>query len=113
MQRSLDRGADVLQQAAERLLEGSGDDPHLAGAASYAMVMLTGTVAGGWQMARAALAARRRLEQGAGGSDFYRAKIVTARFYAEHILPRAGAYGDAVFAGSDTIMALDEDQFLS
>ena len=52
--------------------------------------MLTGYVCGGWQMARAALAAQAGL---ASGEDegFYRAKIVTAVFYAQQILPKAGA----------------------
>ena len=53
---------------------------------------LWGIVAGGWQMARAALIAKARLDGGAEDFDFYRAKIGTARFYAEHILPQAHCY---------------------
>ena len=50
--------------------------------------MLAGNVVAGWQMARALLVAEARL---AAGDDaaFMRAKIATARFYAEHMLSKA------------------------
>ena len=51
---------------------------------------LFGTVAGGWLMARAALVAATKLET--PEADFYRAKKITARFYAEHVLPEAQVY---------------------
>ncbi len=70
--------------------------------------MLAGTVAGGWQLGVAALAAQRRLAAGADNADFLRAKLVTARFYAEQILPRAQMHAEAVQAGAQTIMAMDE-----
>ena len=38
-------------------------------------------------------------------------QLVLARFYAEHILPRAGAYGAALRAGSASLMALTPEQF--
>ena len=43
--------------------------------------------------------------------DFYRRKIVTARFYAEHYLPRSSGHFSSIRPGSGTIMALDEEQF--
>ena len=46
-----------------------------------------------------------------GNCDFLRAKLITARFYAEQILPRAQTHRDAVMAGSRTMMALDEAHF--
>jgi hypothetical protein len=73
-------------------------------------MMLTGYVCGGWQMARAALVARARLTGGEAG-DFYRAKIATARFYAEQILPKANALLTAVKSGASTALALEEEQF--
>ncbi len=49
----------------------------------------------------------------ATGEDvaFMDAKIVTARFYAEHILPRCAAQRDAVVNGADSVMALPVDAF--
>ena len=79
-------------------------------AASMSYLMLTGYVCGGWQMARAALVAQDKLEQGEDAS-FYGAKLITARFYAEQILPKAGALVQAIKSGGSSVMALNEEQF--
>ncbi len=47
------------------------------------------TVTGGWLMAKSALAAAGYLDKGEGDQTFYRAKIATARFYADQMLPQA------------------------
>jgi hypothetical protein len=39
------------------------------------------------------------------------AKLITARFYAEQIMPRSGAHLAMITAGSESIMALDESCF--
>jgi alkylation response protein AidB-like acyl-CoA dehydrogenase len=70
----------------------------IAGAVPY--LDLFGTVAGGWLLARSALAATRRLASGTGDPSFNRAKIGTARFYADHLLPRAAALIRAVQGGA-------------
>jgi len=70
-----------------------------------------GIVAGGWQMARAALAAEKKLSS--GDKKFYEAKIATARFYAEHVLVQAPGLRDTVVKGGTGVMALSEDQFLA
>jgi butyryl-CoA dehydrogenase len=69
------------------------------------------TFLGGWQMARAALIAEQKLQAGEGDAKFYRAKIGTARFFADHILSQASGYRTAIVAGSAGVMALSEDQF--
>lgn len=77
-------------------------------AGSVPYLMLAGNLMAGWQMARALLAAEREL---AAGRDeaFMRAKIATARFYADHILTRCGGWRDGIVAGHAPIadMALD------
>jgi hypothetical protein len=80
-----------------------------AGAVPF--LKLFGTVAGCWQMARAALIAKNRLDENNEDYDFYRAKIGTARFYAEHILPLAAAYKQEIVHGSSSVLALEEAQF--
>ncbi len=102
-------GTKHLQSATKWLLEQGPADPNTAGAASVNMLMLTGIVVGGWQMARAALA----ITKGASSSDaaFAESKLVTVRFYAEHIMPRAQALHDAATAGTSSVMALAEEQF--
>ena len=75
------------------------------------LLMLVGYVSGGWLMGASALKASALLASGGGDDSFLRAKLVTARFYCEHYLPRADACLGAVTAGSDSIMALTAEQF--
>jgi hypothetical protein len=64
-------------------------------------------------MARAALAASQQLAQSDEDEDedFYRAKIITAQFFTEHLLPRASAHLTIIKAGPDSVMALAEELF--
>jgi 3-(methylthio)propanoyl-CoA dehydrogenase len=103
-------GIQALEQATQWMLQTIGRDPDAALGASVNYMMLTGYVCGGWQMARAALVARARLNAGED-EDFCRAKIATARFYAEQILPKANALLTAVKSGASTALALEEEQF--
>jgi hypothetical protein len=97
-----------LEQAVNWLIANSADDPDLPGAASVNLLMLAGTVLGGWQMARSAIACAA---SGRYDAAFRDAKTRTARFYCQHILPRSAAYASAAMAGTDTIMAMQESQF--
>jgi acyl-CoA dehydrogenase len=87
-------------------------DPAVSFAGSVPFLKLMGIVAGGWQMARTALVAERRLAGGEGDLSFYEAKIDTARFYADHVLVQASALRSTVVNGAAAVMALPEDQFL-
>ena len=81
----------------------------LAGAVPF--LHLCGVVCGGWQMARAALVARRKLAAGEGDQDFLAAKIATARFFADQDLSRAPGLAEATLHAGASTMALTEDQF--
>jgi len=74
-------------------------------------LMQFGYLTGGWLMVRAALAAKAKLDAGEGDPSFLNGKLVTARFFCEHMLPRSQAHAIAVEAGSDSVMALENDQF--
>jgi acyl-CoA dehydrogenase len=106
---ALSNGADQLESATAWLLKEGPLDPNSAGSASVNLLMLTGLVVGGWQMARAALA----IINGAASDDtnFAAAKLVTVRFYAQHIMPEASGLADAAMAGADSVMALPDDSF--
>jgi alkylation response protein AidB-like acyl-CoA dehydrogenase len=105
----LDRGVATFERAGQWILEHpDGDEP---GAAAFNFMRLAGVVCGAWQLGRAALAAREHLDADRGDPAFWQAKLVTARFFAEHILPRADAALQAIEAGSESVMALGEDQF--
>jgi alkylation response protein AidB-like acyl-CoA dehydrogenase len=108
---ALQSGADSAQAASRWLLENARNDRNVAGAAGVNFLMLLGYVCGGWLMGRSALKAAERLEAGGGDESFLQAKIVTARFYCEHLLPRAGACLAAIQAGPDSMMALNVEQF--
>jgi len=69
------------------------------------------TVTGGWFMAKAALAAAGYLEKGEGDQAFYRAKIATARFYADQLLPQAYSYAETVKAGDVALAGAGEEIF--
>ncbi|MBA5605300.1 acyl-CoA dehydrogenase [Duganella sp. FT3S] len=80
-------------------------------AGSVLYLKLAGIVVAGWQMARAALIAKQKLDANEGDASFYQAKIVTARFFADHILSQASGLRSAIVEGSAGVLALTEDQF--
>ncbi len=69
------------------------------------------TVTGGWFMAKAALAAAGYLDKGEGDQAFYRAKIASARFYADQLLPQAYSYAETVKAGNAALVGLGDELF--
>ena len=72
---------------------------------------LASTVTGGWMMGKAALAASGYLASGEGDPVFYRNKIATARFYADHLLPQAAAFAETVTAGDAAIAGSGDKLF--
>ena len=84
--------------------------PNAVFAGSVPYLMLAGTVVAGWQMARALMAAEDLLAQGVD-VDFMRAKLATARFYADHILTKAPSLRDSIVEGADAVTAMALDSF--
>ncbi len=111
MAEALQRAVDGAAQARAWLLENGSRDRNAVGAASVNFMLLMGYLCGGWIMGRAAHKARQMLDTGAGDEAFLRAKLITAQFYFEHLLPRTGACLAAVRAGSASMMALAAEQF--
>ena len=104
-------GRQRLDEGTNWLLGKAQDEPAVVGLAAFDYMMLAGTVIGAWQMARAAEIVHRKLESKAGNADFYKAKLITARFYAEEILPRSAGYLEAATSDSSSAMELPEEQF--
>jgi 3-(methylthio)propanoyl-CoA dehydrogenase len=94
----------TLNQTTDWLMAGLAD-PNIAQAGATPYLRMCGMVTGGWLLARSALAANRALADGNGDDDFLRQKIVTARFYAEQLLPQAAALAPAVRAGPADLLA--------
>ena len=102
---------DSLESATRWLVEHYAASPNAAAAVAVPYLKLFGIVAGGWVMARAAVIAHDKLSDAKSDARFLSAKIITARFYAEHILTGARGFADTVLSGSASVLALDEGQF--
>ena len=101
----------ALKDSVEWMVATYGKDSRAAHAASVPYLKLWGLTAGGWQMARSALVAQKRLGEGKGDADFYRAKIATARFYADYFLPQTVALKHAIVTAGESVLALATEQF--
>jgi 3-(methylthio)propanoyl-CoA dehydrogenase len=103
-------GLEVLGHARDWLTGALKRNERAALAAASPFLKLFGTVTATWLMARAGLAATRRLADGPADAQQMAAKLITARFYAEQILPPALALLMPITRGEATILALDDDQ---
>jgi|GEM_PF-3530460 len=108
---SLAQGIDDLKEATDWLLETGGESPELALASAVPYLRLWGTVAGGWMMAQGAVACAKRNADDDSNAKFNDTKIMTARFYAMHILPQAAGYAETVRTGADSVLALAVENF--
>ncbi len=104
-------GCIVLEQATLWMLETLKPDPVAAAAGAANYLRIFGLVTGGALLARAAIAANDDLRQRGADVDFLTGKIITARFYAEQILPQAAGLLVPITKGSGTVMALTDEQY--
>jgi 3-(methylthio)propanoyl-CoA dehydrogenase len=105
---AFDPAVTALAGATAWMVQAQARDPAQAAAVAVPYLMLWGTVAGGWQMARAALIASATIA-GKDGRSFHRTKLATARFYAEHVLPQAGALASEVISGAGSVLAVQPE----
>ena len=104
-------GVAAARAAAEWMAPAYGANPRAAHAVAVPYLELWGLVTGGWQLGRGALVAAKHLQDGIGDAGFLAAKIQTARFYAESLLPRASSLAQAVTGGGESVLALAAEQF--
>jgi len=105
------RGIDALASTSQAIGKSAMGDLRFGIACSVPYLKLWGIVAGGWQMARAAHIAVARLAARDADTDFYKAKLATARFYADHVLTQARWLQAEIENGARSVMALSEEQF--
>ena len=110
MHTQLSMGLRSFEAVVDFVLANAKTDPGAVFAGGVLYLELAGIVLAGWHMARAMLIA---LDNEASDAPFYGAKIATARFFAEQILPRAAALETAIVSGKggEGVYALSEDQF--
>lgn len=113
-------GAGDLQSALASALDDGraaltwlAENPKQADSVAAHNLALWGYLLGGWLMARSSMAAQQQLDKGEGDSEYLKAKLVTCQFYTEHLLVRTKASIASIKAGSETIVALSEEQFFS
>jgi alkylation response protein AidB-like acyl-CoA dehydrogenase len=110
MQQHLSRGHDALKATVDFVVANTKSDPNAVFAGSVPYLKLAGIVLGGWQMARAMLAAAQKQAE---DPSFYGAKIATAQFFAEHLLPLAPALEISISSASSSngVLAMLDEQF--
>jgi alkylation response protein AidB-like acyl-CoA dehydrogenase len=81
----------------------------VVGSASVDYLMYSGYITMAYFWAQMAQAAYEKLATDVENRDFYRAKIKTAEFYFDRILPRTKSLAATMMADPKTLMQLDED----
>jgi hypothetical protein len=86
-------------------------NPDEAGAAATDYLQFAGYMCLGWCWLASAGVAAKQLAAGAEGADFYGAKVFTARFFFDRLLPRVDAHAAAARAGAAGLMTLPAEHF--
>jgi len=98
---------ELTDLAAER----SASDPALVGAVAVDYLLLGGYVSVGYMFAMSAQAAQAQLGADSSEQAFYNAKIQTARFYFDKLLPRIYAHAASIRNGSASLTGMLEGSF--
>ena len=91
--------------------ERAAENADEAGAAAVDYMMYSGYVTLAFFWARMAILARQKIAQGDGDVSFYQAKLMTARFYFDRILPRTLAHKKSLESGAENLMEMPEALF--
>ena len=98
-------GLGVLREAGQSVGKSLASAPEQALAVAVPFLELCGFVLGGWLMARAAALAASKVS--GPESQFYTAKLRSARFYADQVLPMALAHARIVMNGAPSVTETD------
>ena len=107
--RPLEDAVQDMQAATEWLIEngGASTDDGLAGATPY--LRMFGTTVGGWLLAKSALQAKKQIGEG-NDSEFLHAKMETATFFAEQLLPQVSGLLPAAVSGAHSLYAIKPER---
>jgi hypothetical protein len=113
----LEKANGELQAATMWFLQNGMTNPNNVGAGAHSYMHLMGIVAVGLMWLRMATAAAKLKAAGEGasqfGAAFLDAKLTTARYYAERIMPDAGALRRKIESGAEALMALPPEMFVA
>ena len=108
MRQALEEGRHALEATVDYVAAHAKTDTKAVYAGAVNYLKLAGVVLCGWQMARAMMVA---LDKKDTDQRFYGAKLATARFYAEAILPQAAALAASVLNSGRTVNSMSPDMF--
>ncbi|MCB0970574.1 MAG: acyl-CoA dehydrogenase, partial [Acidimicrobiales bacterium] len=108
--RELAAAVAALEDATGWILEEGMADPVQALSAASPYQRLFATAVAGWLMGLQGLAAKRVIDAGGADAEVAKGKLVTARFFAEHLLPQVHGLVAPVKAGKDDLFALTADE---
>lgn len=108
---ALEKANGELQQATVWFMQNGMQNPDNVGAGAHSYMHLMGIVAVGLMWLRMAVAATKLKAAGEGDAKFLDAKLVTARYFAERVMPEAGALRRKIEGGSEALMALSPEMF--
>jgi len=100
-----------LQQASMWFMQNAMAKPDNAGAGANDYMHLFGLVALGYMWCRIAEAAAAKLPKANGAAPTMNAKLVTARFFMERMLPETATHLARIQAGAGSTMELPEEAF--
>jgi hypothetical protein len=109
---ALEKASGQLGAATMWLMQNAVQNPDNAGAGAVHYMHILGIVSTGLMWLRMAKAASTLLDEGEGDA-YLEAKLVTARFFAERVMPDAGALRRKIEGGAESLMAIDPDMFLA
>ena len=100
---------ESLKSASEWLLQNGGGstDDGLSGATPY--LRMFGTTVGGWLLAKSAIKAQELLDENTENEDFLNAKIETAKFFSQQLLPQVNGLLSSATSGSSLLYAIDHE----
>ena len=107
----LEKAVGDLQASTMWFVQNGLTNPNNAGAGAVSYMHMMGITALGLMWLRMASAAHAMLAAGEGDKAFLEAKLVTARFFAERILPDTGSLRRKIEGGAESIMALPVEMF--
>ena len=107
----LKKGLNDLQAATMWFVQNAMAKPDNAGAGSHDYMHLFGLVALGYMWSLQAKTAQEKLAAGDGDTAFLEAKLTTARYFMERVMPETSAHLARISSGADSMMALAAEAF--
>ncbi|MDX2027470.1 MAG: acyl-CoA dehydrogenase [Alphaproteobacteria bacterium] len=111
MHKHLSRALNCLRDTGDWMVKKAKEDIPAAAAGAAPFLRLAGNVIGGYYLIKSAALAQKDMAERAGDPKFLSSKIMTARFYAEHVLPGCGGLAVAATEGAAVTLAMPEEGF--